>query len=32
MRVVARCGCVKVKEESKRSEVGSEWGDFLIKH
>lgn len=23
---------VKVEEESKTSEVGSEWGDFLIEH
>jgi len=34
--VVVMCGgeasIVKVKEESKTSEVGSEWGDFLIEH
>jgi hypothetical protein len=32
MGAVARCQCVKVNGESKRSEVRSEWGDFLIKH
>jgi hypothetical protein len=32
MDAVARRQCVKVNGESKSSEVGSEWGDFLIKH